>query len=141
MIMGNDPEMADSALVVTLPLPPKALSPNARGHWAKKHRAAQQYRGDAKLACQHAINREGVCVPWNGAFVRPTYFHAVRRRRDRDNHLAMLKAAFDGVVDAGLLENDSALVPLPPVFRVDRDDPRVVLEFHCGSSLRRRLGQ
>ena len=41
--------------------------------------------------------------------------------------LASLKATFDGLVDAGLLHDDSALTHLPLVFLVDAKNPRVEL--------------
>lgn len=41
------------------------------------------------------------------------------RRRDRDNLLASLKAAFDGIADAGLVENDAGLTHLPVHIVID----------------------
>jgi hypothetical protein len=43
----------------------------------------------------------------------------------------MLKSAYDGVVDAGLLVDDDSehLTTLPASFAIDRDCPRVELTF------------
>ena len=39
-------------ITITLPLPPKELSPNARPHWAVKARAIKSYRLLAALICR-----------------------------------------------------------------------------------------
>jgi Holliday junction resolvase RusA-like endonuclease len=71
---------------ITLRLPPRALSPNARVHW--------------------------------GARVRTT-------RRYRNNLLASLKPAFDGLADASVVADDSGMIHMPVEQHMDRDDPRV----------------
>ena len=55
------------------------------------------------------------------------FFFKTRRRRDRDNLLASLKAAFDGLADAGLVADDSGLIHMPVEQYIDRADPRVEL--------------
>ena len=58
-----------------------------------------------------------------------TFYFRDLRRRDRDNLLASLKAAFDGLADAHILEDDSGLVHLPVRIEKDRENPRVELEI------------
>ena len=70
-------------------------------------------------------------APWQSVGVRATFYHKVKRRRDDVNHLAMLKPAYDGIVDAGLLVDDDAscLVTLPADFMIDATAPRVELKI------------
>lgn len=83
--------------VIVLPWPPKELSPNARVHWAKKSKAAKQYRAECFLLTKKA----GIAAPLADEilfaldFVPPD-----RRKRDDDNLLASCKALRDGVADA-----------------------------------------
>ncbi len=123
--------MAESVLVV-LPLPPAVLSPNvqvgSRGSRMKKAGAAKDYRARARRAAEELAVESG---PWARATVSVTFFPAARRRRDDVNHLAMLKPAYDGLVDAGLLEDDDAahLTTLGAEFEIDRKTPRVELRI------------
>lgn len=123
--------MSESVLIV-LPLPPRELSPNkppgSRGGRMRKARLVASYRRKAREAAE----AEGVeSGPWARATVAAAFFHAQRRRRDDVNHLAMLKPAYDGLVDAGLLEDDDAehLTTLPARFEVDKHHPRVELRI------------
>ncbi len=119
-------------LTVILPLPPPELSPNSRCHWAKKAKVTNKYRVDAFKAMTAAICNARLLksVPWRGDIgVRSAFFFKAARRRDRDNALASLKAAFDGVADAGLVFDDDQFVPYPAVLSVDRGNPRVELTF------------
>ncbi|MDH3719353.1 MAG: hypothetical protein OES79_14635 [Planctomycetota bacterium] len=117
-------------MTITLPLPPKGLSPNDRMHWAWKAAAVKKYRSwsaavtRTEIACSLETCLE---IPWKAAKVQPVFYFKDRRRRDRDNLAASLKAAYDGLVDAGLLVDDEGLVPLPPEIGVDKDNPRVEL--------------
>lgn len=115
-------------ITITLPLPPKQLSPNARSRtWKAKAFAARRYRKTAYLstleACGNVRPRWERCMAW------ATFYHATNRRRDSDNAMSSLKAAFDGMRDAGLFVDDHAgvLTILPPVFELDADNPRVVV--------------
>ncbi|MFN9114558.1 MAG: endodeoxyribonuclease RusA [Pseudomonadota bacterium] len=89
----------------TLPMPPKVLSPNARPHWAVKAKAAKAYRFSARMAATAAWP---VYAPsLDEADVVCVFRFKDRRNRDRDNLLASMKAAFDGLADAGVVRNDS----------------------------------
>ena len=114
-------------------LPPIALSPNARPHWAQKHRATQSLRTVA-WACAYSVARDRI----EKATIQPIFVVASKRRRDPDNWLAMLKPAIDGLVDAGILiDDDSEHVKLlSPQFVVDRSKaPMTVLEVSDGLGL------
>lgn len=84
-------------LLVRLPWPPSSLSPNARGHWSVKARAAKKYRGDCRILCQAHGAR---ALPVDALHVEVTFYPPDRRRRDSDNLMASCKACFDGVADA-----------------------------------------
>ena len=108
-------------MVVVLSLPPRELSPNARPHWAAKARAVRQYREAAYLLAL----AEQPARPMRRARVTATFFFRDKRRRDGDNLLASLKPAFDGLADAGIVADDSAMIHMPVEQRVDRQNPRV----------------
>lgn len=96
-------------LSLTLPWPPRSLSPNHRAHWAAKANAAKAYRSQCGLLTLAAYQQ----AKKNGARIDPD--HAVRlhllfvppnrRAYDRDNLVSWCKAAFDGMADA-LVVND-----------------------------------
>jgi crossover junction endodeoxyribonuclease RusA len=108
-------------MVIVLPLPPPELSPNARPHWAAKARAVRRYREAAYLSSL----AERRARPMNVAKVTARFFFRSRQRRDRDNLLASLKPAFDGIADARVVTNDAGMIHMPVEQYVDRTDPRV----------------
>jgi crossover junction endodeoxyribonuclease RusA len=101
-----DPAMIDGIALppgprVILPWPPAELSPNWRGHWAKRARAVQSYR---HACCALAI-AAGIEVPAYAAnggpiHLRIDFFPPNRARRDDDNAVAAFKAGRDGIADA-----------------------------------------
>ena len=106
---------------ITLRLPPGALSPNARVPWAAKARATKRYREVAYLTALASRPKR----PMRVAKVTSRFFFPTRRRRDRDNLLASLKPAFDGLADASVVADDSGMIHMPVEQHMDRDDPRV----------------
>ena len=97
-----------TAISLKLPWPPKELSPNARGRWPGI-KATIRYRQAAFILAMDARNRlrlKGPLTPPVTAYV--TFLAPDRRHRDEDNALASLKAAWDGLVRAGLLASDRA---------------------------------
>jgi len=67
--------------------------------------------------------------PWKLAKVTAAFFHSTKRRRDPDNSMGSIKAAYDGIVDAGLVIDDDAehMKRGEPTFEVDSEYPRVTL--------------
>lgn len=79
-----------------LPWPPAECSPNARGHWSKKSRAAKRYRSECFVLTKNArLPRPEGQVILSLEFLPPD-----RRRRDDDNLIAMFKSGRDGLADA-----------------------------------------
>lgn len=115
---------------LTLPLPPAILSPNRppgpRGGRFARASASKRYK---RLAYDAATAERIDSAPWGRATVQAAFFHKTARRRDDVNHLAMLKPAYDGLVEAGLLVDDDSehLTTLPATFAIDRENPRVTL--------------
>lgn len=121
--------MSESVLVV-LPLPSGLLSPNhttgSFGGRMQKAAAIKAYRAKARAVAEELDVETG---PWWRATVAVAFFHARKNRRDDVNHLASLKPAYDGLVDAGLLEDDDSesLTTLGCTFAIDKKAPRVEL--------------
>jgi crossover junction endodeoxyribonuclease RusA len=108
-----------------LHLPPAPLNPNARPHWAAKARAVKNYRNTAWLAAAAALGPGRPAPRWTRARVVIVWYTKTDRHPDRDNALASLKAAFDGLTDAGIITDDKELFHEPIEFRVDAKRPRV----------------
>ena len=115
-------------ITIVLPLPNRALSPNARVHWAHKAKHVREYRKTAWAATLEAAGPQAL---WTKATAKVSFFFPDNRRRDADNAMASLKAAWDGMRDAGLIADDSAkvLTMEPAEFHVDGKDPRVEIRM------------
>lgn len=82
---------------VTLPWPPKALSPNSRTHWAKKSPITKAY----KRACWALTLEAAMVVPDSPKLALWLDFYPPdRRHRDDDNMVASFKAGRDGIAQA-----------------------------------------
>ncbi len=106
------------SITIDLPHPPAALKPNSRPHWRAKARATRAYR-NATLATALSVSRIG--SKWPSASVRIIATYRDSRRRDRDNILASLKAAFDGLADAGIVADDADFTYEPVEIRKGKD--------------------
>lgn len=81
---------------VTLPYPPRVLSPNARQHWAEIARKKREYRN----ACAWQAVAQGLRrMDAQGLQVSFVFYPPNRQRRDLDNAIASIKAGIDGLVD------------------------------------------
>jgi Holliday junction resolvase RusA-like endonuclease len=115
---------------IILELPPKVLSPNwtvaTVGGRFKKASALKRY----KRRTAEAVENCGIeSFPWEYVQVEAEFFHEVKRRRDEDNAMGSLKAAYDGLVVAGVAADDDSLHMKKeiPKFSKDTEDPRVEL--------------
>lgn len=66
---------------------------------------------------------------FGATLVKCVFYHEKKAKRDDDNALASMKAAFDGFQDAKLIENDNGFKHETPEFRIDAQYPRVELEI------------
>ena len=96
-------------LTIILPLPHKLLSPNrppfSRGGRIGKAVQTKKYRAQAKEAAEAAQIETG---PWAKGRATLVFYWPDSRRRDLRNAESSMKAAYDGVVDAGILVDDDA---------------------------------
>lgn len=92
-------------------LPPVECSPNWRGHWAQRYRAAQEFKSAVFYHCLDARNREmtltGTWVPFQRAIMNLTFIFPHVRERDENNIIARFKPGQDAIVSAGFIPNDS----------------------------------
>ena len=81
---------------ITLPIPHKKLSPNARCHWAIK----AKHKKNARQCAQVYSSINGVKRGDTFAGYRMEFTFNDRCRRDKDNAIASCKAYLDGIADA-----------------------------------------
>ena len=83
-------------IVLTLPWPPKELSPNARQHWSKLAKVKKAYRA----ACGWTAKEQGAArIEAGKLHLALTFFPPTRRAYDLDNALARMKSGLDGLAD------------------------------------------
>lgn len=81
---------------VTLPWPPKELSPNARVHWAVLAKAKRAYRAE----CASQARIQGVAqAKVQKLHLALVFYPPTRRLFDLDNALARMKSGLDGLAD------------------------------------------
>lgn len=101
--------MTSTYHTITLPLPHKKLSTQNSGHWYTKKHYIEQYR--KRCANQYIIDRlpKGITgkvilhLDFYLARLDPTRYYPL----DEGNARGSFKAGQDGLVDAGILTNDS----------------------------------
>jgi crossover junction endodeoxyribonuclease RusA len=82
--------------VITLPWPPKELSPNARMHWARLAKAKKAYRE----ACAWSAKQQGAkTIAADKLHLTLTFYAPTKRAFDLDNALSRCKAGLDGLCD------------------------------------------
>ena len=114
-----------NSITITMPLPPKELWQNRPCHWRKKGEVTKRYR---KAAWARSIAKVGYNEdPWQQSKSRLVFYWPDKRRRDIRNAEAAMKPAYDGLVDAGLIADDSYkhLVHDTTEFKFDKSNPRV----------------
>ena len=114
---------------ITLPIPHRCLSPNhtvgSRGGRMQKANETKKYRELCKT--ETTIELRGERPLWKEAEIRVTWFSKTAHKIDRDNMIGYLKSAFDGLTDAGLLDDDRDVTHLPPRREKDAAFPRVLI--------------
>ena len=78
--------------MIELPFPPSALSPNSRGHWAKKARAFKSYKTECVA---HMLNARKELKGRNTFAI--TFHPPTAHRFDLDNLVARWKAGCDAL--------------------------------------------
>lgn len=85
---------------IEMPWPPAALSPNARGHWSKRSKAAKAYRAECFMEMFVLVRKEKPAIPEGRLLLDLEFVPPDARRRDDDNCLAAFKAGRDGIAEA-----------------------------------------
>lgn len=86
---------------IRLPYTKPPLSLNDRMHWRKKASITKDIR-------QYVLQTAWYVIPaCSAAEVELHYVPRDKRRRDRDNLVATLKPCMDGLVDAGVIPDDT----------------------------------
>lgn len=112
---------------ITLPWPPKELSPNNRCHWGKKAKIAKKYRMDCYfLSLKEALD---IGNQTEGKFhVFIDFYPPDKRRRDDDNTVASFKAGRDGLALA-MRVDDSRFISHPCLRDEVRNGGEVVVSI------------
>ena len=111
---------------LTLPLPSVKLQPNKMVHRLGKLKLIAQARDEAGF---NAIKQHPDVKGWSRAAIRPIFYRKQKSHfMDADNAIAWLKTTIDGLVYSGMFTDDKELIYLPVVQRVDKEDPRLVLQ-------------
>ena len=83
-------------MILTMPWPPTALSPNASQHYMALARAKKAYRE----ACAWTAKEQGARrIEADKLHLTLTFYPPTRRAFDLDNALARCKAMLDGLAD------------------------------------------
>ena len=111
--------------VLTFPWPRPLLSANDRHHWRKKAELTKTIRDVTFFLAKSASIPEAEHVT-----VRLVWVVKDNRRRDTDNTYPTFKAMCDGLVDAGIVPDDTPqyMTKLAPVIRLEAGKARVELE-------------
>jgi Holliday junction resolvase RusA-like endonuclease len=117
------------SITITLPMPVRNHSPNARCHWSAKARAVKYQRNLAAWLVREALGRRKPPL-WPAVEVLVEVTPPNRIRRDKDNLLASLKGAFDGATSAGIAKDDDVFTYLPvQILEPDKDKAGVRITF------------
>ena len=92
-----------------LPMTPQALRPNVKVHWREKAKAVKKTRRDSYYIFKQLINRYELRphLPLKSIEIKRTFYFKTNGRMDKDNLNASTKSINDGMVDSGLIADDS----------------------------------
>ena len=86
-------------------LPPSRAYPNRKTHYMTLSTIRNQQREEA---IAYVLEQGRPDTPMKRAHITITWRSSDKRKRDIDNLLAAMKGSIDGLVDAGVIEDDSA---------------------------------
>jgi hypothetical protein len=114
----RDPSTLNQLVIDGLPIPGPGCNPNnSHCHWSVKLRSVRDQREASHALAAYELRRKGLPPPnWKIATVEATFHKPGNKAKyaDGTNLNASLKAAIDGLQDAGVIENDSGIILLPP---------------------------
>ncbi len=115
---------------IRLPWPAPPITANQRNHWRKQAALVKAVRTSIHT---HISLGQFTGVPWpvmaGHVTVELHYWPRDKRRRDADNLVPTLKSACDGLVDAGVVRDDTPdlMTKVMPILHEPDGDPRVLL--------------
>lgn len=119
---------------ITLPLPNKILSPNARPNRYAKSACTKSHRTNSKRETYKAMQSWG--LPMGTFYVTHlslvAYWPSKKHQWDDINLLASCKAYEDGIVDAVQIDDSNWRMGMPE-HHVDTDNPRLEIQIHIES--------
>jgi hypothetical protein len=125
---------ADGMLTVSLPIPDRAVSPNAQrgqSRWAAiaKSKIVKQHRNRARFALEAAIEQHGLGkVEWSGYSLK--FYFATKAFRDDDNADGSCKAYRDGCAEALKVDDKTFRKVALSTHAKDAECPRVEITLH-----------
>lgn len=123
--------LTDDIVSIETPWARPPLTSNQRLHWRKKADITREIRQWAGILFR-AVEFEGHPVE-----VELTWFVPDKRRRDEDNLVPTLKALCDGLVDAGVVPDDTPAYMrknMPRIIHNPSQPARLVLTLRGGSN-------
>ena len=122
--------MTTEQFTIVIPIPNKVLSPNCTvGSIGGRFMVASS-RKRFRRVTREAIEAEQIeSMPWEKVKVSPTLYYKTNRRHDVDNAIGSLKSIYDGIVDSGLVPDDTQqyMKREEPVLSVDKECSRVII--------------
>ncbi len=101
-----DVSLEDGSIVMTIPgVPTEDLRGNARGHWAKRHRAAKEMKERGFVFAKTlGVKYPSLSLPLKRAKI--IYTFVKQRGGDEDNFAIGMKSFLDGLVAGGIFVAD-----------------------------------
>lgn len=119
-----------TTVTITVPYDRPPLTANQRMHYMQRARLTKALRDGANLSIKAALTPEQRAT-WPLPWVRVQLVWNVtdRRRRDEDNIVPTLKPICDGLVDAGIVPDDTPEYmqkAMPLIVLREKGDPNLV---------------
>lgn len=113
---------------IILPPVPKVLQPNcSAGTIGMRFKKASAIKKRRRITAEAVEIEECETLPWEKCHVHADFYYKTNRRRDVDNAIGSLKSTYDGLVDSGIVSDDTPdkMVRDMPSLLVDKDYPRI----------------
>ena len=123
---------------IVLGWPPPELNPNAHVGWRVKAPLIASYRDACKvdaLTARRAYELRGVTFPMAAPMTMIVAFFlpSLNKRTDLMNLYSAFKAGEDGLVDAGIIQDDRISVVDRVTLAVERGEPAIRVRLEGGS--------
>lgn len=110
--------MNDTIYKFTVPTPPKVLRPNSIKAHRWKSQPRKMYRLVVAKLCSEQIGGEKPML--KHVRMDTTWTFKLKRGHDMNNLTCWFKAGIDALQDAGLIQDDRYLIPMPPRIVFDK---------------------